>query len=1283
METKDTALLAKLRGLFAIEADEHLQAITSNLLTLETTGDGATAQECIETLFREVHTLKGAARAVNLHDVEAICQVVESVCAALKRQEFRVWPEFFDTLHRTMDVVRQLSASEGTGLASVADLVAELGQLEAQGRALATTPVLSSLVHEQTGISSYSRAQETRHSSLEGGEQDPLLAKLRGLFAIEADEHLQAITSNLLTLETTGDGATAQECIETLFREVHTLKGAARAVNLHDVEAICQVVESVCAALKRQEFRVWPEFFDTLHRTMDVVRQLSASEGTGLASVADLVAELGQLEAQGRALATTPARVTSHEDQPASLGVLDSSSPDQETALETPPTGEHQLPVESAVDTVEEAAPQGLQPMLVEEEPISNGNGKRRRTTTPRKTTTRRPRATKKNGATSEAATLTVAGRAEQESAEPITATTIDLLRETPSLKTWEPAAESLDATPTEDETQEQFSGEPLLTPTASPSNEDQAQQKMLTRLRGLFAIEADEHLQVIIDTLLGLEHEQSSTAEDELLETLFRRIHTLKGAARAVNLHDIEAICQVVESVCAALKRKEFGVWAEFFDTLHRMTDLVRQLSNEPEGPSRDKVAEMLAEVGQLETQGRERSQASQKAEAQFSSAPSSELPSLAKEEKRETFPEEDREKERAAALQLSTPNKAPAPAISPIFPKKSSASQDKGAGAKKTTPSAETVRIQASKLDALFLQAEEMLAVKLKTSLHATELRGLATMLEAWRREWAKVHTDIRKTQRLLEKEENRSTQDPIYVQAAKLVDFLDWTHDHLKALDKTLSQVTRAVVQDQQSLGGMVDILLEDAKKVLMLPFASALEVLPKMVRDLSRAQGKEVDFTLQGGEVEIDKRILEELKDPLIHILRNCIDHGIENPTEREHKQKPTRGSISIAIAPSDGNTVEIVVTDDGAGIHASKVREAAVKCGLLSRKAAEQLPDQEAIALIFQSEVSTSSTVSDISGRGLGMAIVREKVEKLGGQIAVETQPHHGSMFRIRLPLTLATFRGIQVQTSGQVFVVPTANVERVVRVNRNDIHTVGNKETISLAGYTLPLIRLDQALGLPTRAKNTEPGRFQLALVIGQDERQIAFGVDVVMSEQEVLFKSLGKQLVRVRNIAGATVLGSGQVVPVLNISDLLASAGGNSLSLAVTTIETPNEESAKRSILVAEDSITSRMLLKEILESAGYAVSTAIDGEDAFSTLQKSNFDLVVSDVEMPRMNGFALTSRIRGDDRYTQLPVVLVTGLESQADRERGIDAGANAYVVKGSFDQSNLLETIRRLI
>ncbi len=1101
-------------------------------------------------------------------------------------------------------------------------------------------------------------------------KETALLGKLRGLFAIEADEHLHAITKSLLALEKHPESALQEGVAETLFREVHTLKGAARAVNLSEVEAVCQVVESLCAGLKRKEIGVWPELFDALHRAMDVVRQLSvAPEGAVGGQVAGLVEELSRLEAQGRSRAgeSTGKSV----DQPlVEANSVHDPQPLQETPSDAAPVQAEQSPSQAPEEDGILAAPQGGSV----EEALVPGKGKRRRTTTTtKKTAPRRPRSTKKKAVAEESTLAPALDEPVRAEAGASPNACLASIQPQEAVPTHNIDASGLNHFQPPDVGEERIVQEESVTSNETPRREDHPQQAMVERLRGLFIIEAEEHLQAITGALLALEQQAPGGNETALLETLLRCTHSLKGAARAVNLHDVETVCQAVENVCAALKRREFELWPECFDALHHVIDLVQQLIAEPESAAREGVAEALTTIKQLETNGRER--AVQKRTVQLTASVAPEV---------QEFPldgsQAPDEESAAPRFTVTTGWKA---VRTVAQPRKSGVSQETSQGKKKSGSPAETVRIEAAKLDALFLQAEEMLAVKLKTTVHAAELRGLATMIETWKREWAKAHTDIRKTQRLLEKEENRTSQDPIYVQVGKLISFLDWTHDHFRALDKTLLQVTRAVAQDQQTLGGMVDLLLEDAKKVLMLPFASALEVLPKMVRDLSRAQGKDVEFTLHGGEVEIDKRILEEMKDPLIHILRNCIDHGIESPAEREQQQKPPRGVISIAIAPSDGNTVEITVTDDGAGIDAAKVKAAAVRCGVLSQKAVEQLSEQEAIALIFQSEVSTSATVSDLSGRGLGMAIVREKVEKLGGQIAVETQRHHGSTFRIRLPLTLATFRGILVQAAGQAFVVPTAHVERVVRIKRDDIHTVGNKEAISLAGYTLPLVRLDCALGLAEKARNEDHGRFQLALVIGQDERQIAFGVDSVVNEQEVLFKSLGKQLVRVRNIAGATVLGSGQVVPVLNVSDLLASAGGASLAVMKTAIEASEEEPQKKSILVAEDSITSRMLLKEILESAGYCVSTAIDGEDAFASLQKATFDLVVSDVEMPRMNGFDLTSKIRGDDRYAQLPVVLVTGLESQTDRERGIDAGANAYVVKGSFDQSNLLETIRRLI
>jgi two-component system chemotaxis sensor kinase CheA len=325
-------------------------------------------------------------------------------------------------------------------------------------------------------------------------------------------------------------------------------------------------------------------------------------------------------------------------------------------------------------------------------------------------------------------------------------------------------------------------------------------------------------------------------------------------------------------------------------------------------------------------------------------------------------------------------------------------------------------------------------------------------------------------------------------------------------------------------------------------------------------------------------------------------------------------------------------------------------------------------------------VTTSPLITDISGRGLGLAIVREKVEKLNGTVAIESRMDAGTTFRMVVPLTLATFRGTLVRVGEQLFVLPSVNVARVARAARETIHTVENRETLVFDDRPISLVRLADVLNLKTAAarQQQDDGPVQVVL-LGLAEKRIAFMVDEVLHEQEVLVRPLGRQLSRVRNISGATVLASGKVAPILNVADLLKSVVKNGSLFAGGLIDQPKE---RRSVLVVEDSITARALLKNLLESAGYLVQTAVDGLDGLTALKSRLFDIVVSDVEMPRMNGFELTARIRSDKKLSDLPVVLVTALESREDRERGIDVGANAYIVKSSFDQSNLMEVIGRL-
>jgi two-component system chemotaxis sensor kinase CheA len=318
---------------------------------------------------------------------------------------------------------------------------------------------------------------------------------------------------------------------------------------------------------------------------------------------------------------------------------------------------------------------------------------------------------------------------------------------------------------------------------------------------------------------------------------------------------------------------------------------------------------------------------------------------------------------------------------------------------------------------------------------------------------------------------------------------------------------------------------------------------------------------------------------------------------------------------------------------------------------------------------------------------LGLAIVREIIDRLGGTISLETSLGAGTAFRFLLPLSLSTFRGVMAKAGEQLFIFPAVSVRRVMRVKNEEIKTVENRETILADGQVLSAVSLGKVLQLPPRKNAGVSGKSRASgyipvIILTSEDKNIAFMVEEVLEEQQFLVKSLGRQLNSVRNIAGAAVLGNGRIVPVINIQDLMKSA--------VRAVETgsvvPAAEGSvlkNEKILVAEDSITSRTLLKNILEAAGYQVVTAVDGADAFAKVRTGEFDLVVSDVDMPRMNGFELTAGIRADKKLSEVPVVLVTALESREDRERGIDAGASAYIIKSSFDQSNLLEAIKKLI
>jgi two-component system, chemotaxis family, sensor kinase CheA len=753
----------------------------------------------------------------------------------------------------------------------------------------------------------------------------------------------------------------------------------------------------------------------------------------------------------------------------------------------------------------------------------------------------------------------------------------------------------------------------------------NRAEDDFLRSLRATFAIEAAEHVQAIADGLLAVEKTSSDDGQMAIIETIYRHAHSLKGAARAVNLTDVESICQPMEDVFASWKRGELTPTPHGLDIVHRALDAV---SKTIDGPTAPTIRPTLTQHVQALRKLKGVTSAQTRAEV-------------------------------TPSVSTQTPHVVMSPVI--------------------TTPagSADTVRIAITKLEACLLKAEEMLVAKLAATQHSVELRGLANQLSDWRKEWVRIQPELS----VIRHQADSSSNDNSVSSLSKLANFLDWNQNYIRLIETKVESLARSSHQEESNVAKLVDDLLEDSKKLLMLPVSTVAPFLGKIVRDLCRDQGKEADFVMTGEEVEIDKRVLDEIKDPLIHIVRNCVDHGIETPDLRIRSNKSRSATITLTVSPVNGNKVEVEVSDDGAGIDVQRVKEVALKQELVTQREADGMSEGELQRLIFQSDLSTSAIITELSGRGLGLAIVRESTEKLGGTVSVETERYVGTKIRMTIPIALATFRGILVKVSDRLFVIPTAQVERVDCFKRTDVKTVENRETVVMHGRAVSLVRMADVLELPVSSTHEEPASIPV-IVLGSNDQRMAFVVDAVVDEQEVLVKHFSKPLVRVRNVAGATVLGSGRVAPVLNVSDLLKS-GRSRFGVAPALRLEPEERAGEsKSILVAEDSITSRMLLKGILESAGYQVTTAVDGMEALTKLRTDTFDLLVSDVEMPRLDGFDLTARLRADKKFAELPVILVTALEKREDRERGVDVGANAYLVKSSFDQSNLLEAVRRL-
>jgi two-component system, chemotaxis family, sensor kinase CheA len=500
-----------------------------------------------------------------------------------------------------------------------------------------------------------------------------------------------------------------------------------------------------------------------------------------------------------------------------------------------------------------------------------------------------------------------------------------------------------------------------------------------------------------------------------------------------------------------------------------------------------------------------------------------------------------------------------------------------------------------------------------------------------------------------------------------------------EELRSVETSARALAKTLRGENSMLAASVDELYEEMRQVRMRPAASILDAFPLMVRDLCRETGKEVDWELVGGQLEIDRKVLDLVKDPLIHLVRNAIDHGIEDPDVREAAGKSRRGRVTVTIAPAEGGRIRIVIADDGRGFALGAIREAAVRAHVGSADHVARLSDADVADLAYAAGVSTSPVITSISGHGRGLAIVRERLERVEGRISTQSSEGAGTEICLEVPASIVTYRALLVGSEGVRYLLPLESVQHVFGLPHNEVAASLARGFLANAGNTLAFGRLSTILGLPTMA-NTNDGQATLpCVVVRSGDRQGILLVDEVHGEHEVVIKDLGPPLRRVRNVLALALLGTGALVLVLRPLDVLMSihtrpaADGRALNAAIPNVVR---------ILVVDDSITTRTMERNLFEAAGYGVRVAADGVDAWNIVQTEDINVVVSDVDMPRMDGFELTTRIRSHHKLQELPVVLVTALETREDKERGLRVGANAYVLKSGFNQADLLDIVRRL-
>lgn len=588
-------------------------------------------------------------------------------------------------------------------------------------------------------------------------------------------------------------------------------------------------------------------------------------------------------------------------------------------------------------------------------------------------------------------------------------------------------------------------------------------------------------------------------------------------------------------------------------------------------------------------------------------------------------------------------------------------------------------TLRIDSEKLDSLVNQVNELTITKIKTKKHLHELNLINEELEGWQRNSLKALNYLRYYDKKYFQSGINDNQISFFVKQLLNL-FIDNNKKVQEAL-LNISSLHRTIQEDDTKMNLAVDNLDNMIKNIRVLPLAMVFHLFGRMVRDIAQEKNKQIELEITGSETTTDKKIIEEIKTPLIHIIRNAIDHGIETPEERLAMGKDPTGKI-ILSARQANNKVIIEIKDNGRGINLAKIKEKALQKGFLTQEELNSMTDEQITNIIFAPGFSTGEEITNISGRGIGLDVVHTKISQLNGRVKVLSETNKGCCVQIELPTAMSIVKAFLIKSSNQIFAVPMEVIKTVLRKKEDEIISSNSGKSILFGDEKISLYNLTDILNLPKFPPAKDEKTAQTILILENNDRITAIAVDKLLGDQEVLHKKLSAPFYKLKNISGITTLDSGEICFILNISDILNTVNSSQIPV-ISTKSKQKQKNNSYKILLVDDSITTITLEKNILVKAGYNIEIAENPIEAFDKMKNNRFDLIISDIEMPEMDGLTFLEKLKTDEMYSDIPVIMLSSLVSEENKKRAADLGAEKCINKNEFNQEDFQETISKIL